>query len=217
MRWMARLLVPTILTVVSPLAHAEEWPKWLGPRGDSISHEAISQSWPAAGPAKVWEQKVGFGFSSPIGFDGKVYLFTQTGDQDTLHAFDAATGKPLWSVAYACTVSADQSQAKNPESIFPLPLATPRSITGISTPTAAGVISSAGRSKTALKSGTPGFSKSSTKRSSHGTRRPARWSRKSSSTSRAARAAQPPSRSTKHPAKLPGRARRPTSAGTPRR
>jgi len=125
MRLMARLLVPTILTVVSPLAHAEEWPKWLGPRGDSISHEAISQSWPAAGPAKVWEQKVGFGFSSPIGFGGKVYLFTQTGDQDTLHALDAATGKPVWSVAYACTVSADQPQAKNPESAFPLPLATP--------------------------------------------------------------------------------------------
>jgi outer membrane protein assembly factor BamB len=125
MRAIARLLVPTILTIASPLARAEEWPKWLGPKGDSISHEAISQHWPDAGPAKVWEQKVGYGFSSPIGFDGKVYLFTQINDQDTLRAFDAATGKPVWAVAYACTVLVDQANAKNPESGFPLPLATP--------------------------------------------------------------------------------------------
>ena len=125
MHSIARILIPTVLTLAAPLAHAEEWPKWLGPRGDGISHEAIAPRWPAAGPAKLWEQKVGYGYSSPIGFDGKVYIFTQVNDQDTLRALDASTGKPAWTAAYACTIPADASQAKNPESAFPLPLATP--------------------------------------------------------------------------------------------
>ena len=103
----------------------EEWPHWLGPRGNGISSEHIAESWPPGGPKKVWEQKVGLGYSSPIGFGGSVYLFTQQGRTDTLTAFDAETGSVVWSQSYTCTTPADSPQAANPENGLPLPAATP--------------------------------------------------------------------------------------------
>lgn len=125
MRWFPLLLASTLLCVPSAFAASEEWPKWLGPNGDGISHEPIADKWPDAGPRKVWEQKVGLGYSSPIGFEGKVYLFSQQGNLDTLTAFDAETGKPAWSQSYAVTIKADQGQARNGSNGLPLPLATP--------------------------------------------------------------------------------------------
>ena len=103
----------------------QEWPKWMGPNGDGIVTDAIADSWPANGPPKVWEQNVGLGYSSPIGFEGKIYLFSQKANQDTLTAFDADSGKPLWTQAYDVTTKADGPQAKNTSNGMPLPLATP--------------------------------------------------------------------------------------------
>ena len=118
-------LAMSLLCASSLFAASEEWPKWLGPNGGGISHEPIAQKWPEKGLPKVWEQKVGLGYSSPIGFEGKVYLFTQKGDQDTLTAFEADTGKVVWSQGYPVTIKADQGQAKNTSNGMPLPLATP--------------------------------------------------------------------------------------------
>src|SRR5688572_22300385 len=78
-------------------AGAEEWPQWRGPRNDGIVQgERLSDAWPAGGPKKLWEAEVGVGFSSPVAVDGKVYVFTLDGDKDTLYAFDAEKGTPLW-------------------------------------------------------------------------------------------------------------------------
>jgi outer membrane protein assembly factor BamB len=108
-------------------ARAQEWPKWLGPNGDGISHEPIAASWPGDGPKKVWEQKCGVGYSSPIALDGKVYLFNQVGSQDMLTAFDAESGRVLWSQGYEGMVKGDPSgpQDINPDSGFAVVLATP--------------------------------------------------------------------------------------------
>lgn len=107
-------------------ALAEEWPKWLGPNGNGIStQEGLLDQWPQGGPEKVWSAHVGRGFSSPIGFDGKVYLLSMRGSNDNLTAFDAATGKVIWSEANAVTHRADQPQARNDDNGLPLPLATP--------------------------------------------------------------------------------------------
>ena len=78
----------------------QEWPKWMGPNGDGIATDPIADSWPANGPPKIWEQKVGEGFSSPIALDGKIYLFSQKGSEDALSSFDADSGKPLWSQSH---------------------------------------------------------------------------------------------------------------------
>jgi outer membrane protein assembly factor BamB len=104
---------------------AEEWPKWLGPNGDNISTEPIAAAWPSSSPQKLWEQKVGYGYASPIAVDGRVYLFYQAGTQDTLTAFNADSGKPLWSQGYTCGTKADRANDKNPDNEMPVVLATP--------------------------------------------------------------------------------------------
>lgn len=127
------ILLPTIVLGASAIlcaaalgASNEEWPKWLGPNGTNISPDAgISARWPEAGPRKVWEQKVGLGYSSPIGFEGKIYLFSQRGDKDVLAQFDADSGQPGWSQSYTVETRADAGQAANEENHLPLPLATP--------------------------------------------------------------------------------------------
>ena len=87
--------------VATARAATEEWPQWRGPKGDSIVREAgLLDKWPEGGPKKVWNQAVGAGFSSPIGFEGKVYLFSLAGSKETLTAFDAESGKPAWSQSY---------------------------------------------------------------------------------------------------------------------
>lgn len=127
MRGTKVFLAAVALSASALVCQAGEWPKWLGPNGTGISTEPIANQWPSGGPRKVWEQKVGLGYSSPIALDGKVYLFYQVGDQEKLTAFDAESGKPVWTQSYKDTVRADPSgpQDTNPDSGFPLPLATP--------------------------------------------------------------------------------------------
>lgn len=87
-------------------APAEEWPQWLGPRLDGISREIqIADGWPADGPPRLWEAEVGLGHASPIALGGRVYVFTNLVGREALTAFDAATGKLVWSVESPCSWS----------------------------------------------------------------------------------------------------------------
>lgn len=93
----------SLLTVLgmSGIAAAEGWPRWMGPDGTGISTETgLAESWPESGPRKLWTQKVGIGYSSPIALDGKVYMFSQIERKDALHAFDAESGKVIWEQSY---------------------------------------------------------------------------------------------------------------------
>jgi outer membrane protein assembly factor BamB len=77
---------------------AEDWPRWRGPRGDAISRETgIVSEFPADGPAQLWSADVGVGYSSPVAQNGRVYLFTLNDRKEVLTAFDAHSGKILWS------------------------------------------------------------------------------------------------------------------------
>lgn len=72
---------------------AEDWPQWRGPRGDGISRETgLLRQWPRNGPGRLWG-----GYSSPVAKDGRVYLLHARPGKDILTAFDAETGKVVWS------------------------------------------------------------------------------------------------------------------------
>jgi outer membrane protein assembly factor BamB len=85
--------------VLSWTARGEEWPRWRGPRGDGISHEAAGETWPAGGLPESWRVHVGVGYSSPIGVGGRIYLFqaSSEGATETLTAYDADSGHVIWS------------------------------------------------------------------------------------------------------------------------
>ena len=73
------------------------WPQWRGPRRDGVCRETgLLQSWPEAGPKRLWAADgLGGGYSSPIITQGTIYI---TGDVDKeLHIFALTLdGKPKW-------------------------------------------------------------------------------------------------------------------------
>lgn len=124
-----RLITLILAVLTAPWAasaRAEDWPKWLGPEGTGISKETgLLDKWPANGPRQLWSAKVGEGYSSPIAFEGKVYLFAQDGRNDTLTAFNADTGKVVWQQSNPAKREPQQSQGANSENGLAVPQATP--------------------------------------------------------------------------------------------
>jgi outer membrane protein assembly factor BamB len=88
------------------------WTQWRGPQRDG--HAAVAP--PAAfadKPANVWKVDVGLGHSSPLVADGRVYLHTRQGDQETVAAFDLASGKPLWTERYPAPLKVDSAASSH--------------------------------------------------------------------------------------------------------
>ncbi|HUQ69374.1 MAG TPA: PQQ-binding-like beta-propeller repeat protein [Planctomycetaceae bacterium] len=80
---------------------AEDWPCFLGPRGDNTSTETgLLDKFPTNGVPIVWEKKTGTGYSAPSVRGGSVVLHHRVGGEELVESFDAATGKPAWRHAY---------------------------------------------------------------------------------------------------------------------
>ena len=85
---------------------AVDWPQWRGPNRDAvISDPKFTITSLPAEPKVLWKIPVGLGLASPVvSGSSAVYLDAQSG-QETVHCVDAATGKPVWSVPLAPTVT----------------------------------------------------------------------------------------------------------------
>jgi outer membrane protein assembly factor BamB len=100
----ARVELIALLVVVSVTgALAGDWPGYLGPKRDGTSSEkGLLRSWPPEGPQVLWTTPVGAGYGGPAVSAGKVYLLDRDETVgDRLRCLDFATGKDLWSFAYA--------------------------------------------------------------------------------------------------------------------
>ncbi len=74
-----------------------DWPRFLGPTDNAASPETgLLKTWPAAGPAKVWEVEKGSSFAAPIVVWPHVLLFHRWQDKETLECLEAETGKRRW-------------------------------------------------------------------------------------------------------------------------
>jgi outer membrane protein assembly factor BamB len=90
-------------TILATNAWSEDWPRWRGPNVNGISTETgWLTTWPANGPKRVWEAKVGIGYSTVSVSKGRLFTMGNTDDQDTVYCLDALTGKELWKHTYAC-------------------------------------------------------------------------------------------------------------------
>lgn len=86
------------LLIAGSLSHAGDWPQILGPQRNGMAvDEKLIDSIPATGLPKIWEARVGSGAAGVVVRGDIAVLFHRLRDQDTLSAYDAATGKPLWS------------------------------------------------------------------------------------------------------------------------
>ena len=84
---------------------AEDWPQWRGPNRDGVCGETgLLETFRAGGLKVRWRVPVGWGFSSPVVAQGRVFLadseLTKPKARERLHCLDEATGKPLWTHSY---------------------------------------------------------------------------------------------------------------------
>jgi outer membrane protein assembly factor BamB len=98
-------VAPFALLLLSSALRADDWQQWRGPNRDGVwSETGILESFPASGLKVRWRVPVGWGFSSPVVAQGRVYLadslVAKPKAQERVQCFDETTGKPLWSHVY---------------------------------------------------------------------------------------------------------------------
>jgi outer membrane protein assembly factor BamB len=82
-------------------SRATDWPQFLGPdRNGVYSGGDLAEQWPSGGPQKIWEKKIGSGFSNSVVANGRLILFHRVGNDEVVDALDAASGKGIWSYKY---------------------------------------------------------------------------------------------------------------------
>jgi outer membrane protein assembly factor BamB len=95
----------TLWLLPSAVLPAEDWPQWRGPNRDGMCDETgLLESFPADGLTVRWRVPVGWGFSSPVVAQGRVYLadsqVVKPTAKERVHCLDEGTGKALWTHVY---------------------------------------------------------------------------------------------------------------------
>ncbi|MDB5319948.1 MAG: Pyrrolo-quinoline quinone [Phycisphaerales bacterium] len=96
---MTRILTALLAIFVSLPALAEDWPQWRGP--ERTGHVAAGARVPDALPADpkiLWHIPQANGVASPVVSGGRVFTLDAQDNKETVHAYDAATGKSLWAL-----------------------------------------------------------------------------------------------------------------------
>jgi len=79
----------------------EDWPRFLGPRGDNTSEETgLLDKWSPNGVPLLWEKEVGSGYSAPSVRGRLLVLHHRAGDREVVECSDAVNGNRIWRYAY---------------------------------------------------------------------------------------------------------------------
>lgn len=87
-------------------AWAVDWPQWRGMNRDGVWNEpGVLDAFPALSLHVLWRAPCGQGWSSPVIANGRVYLIDselqKPAAKERVRCFDEATGRLLWTHAYA--------------------------------------------------------------------------------------------------------------------
>ena len=78
-----------------------DWPRFLGPTGDSKSSEiGLQVPWPKEGPRVVWQKPLGTGYGIGTISQGRLYQYDRTNDKSQLICMNAETGDELWTFSH---------------------------------------------------------------------------------------------------------------------
>ena len=77
--------------------------QWRGAARDGVVTGFIAPaSWPEA-LVRKWKVEIGTGYATPLVVGNRVYQFSRLGDNETMTALDADSGKVLWQAGYPVT------------------------------------------------------------------------------------------------------------------
>lgn len=104
MRLNSRLAIAGIAGVIclNAASFADDWPTHRGPNCNGISTESGWSPQAINKPKILWKANVGFGASSMVTSNGKLYTMGNRDDTDTVYCFNADTGEVLWKHSYPC-------------------------------------------------------------------------------------------------------------------
>ena len=89
------LLLAIVFLTTAPVC--AQWPQWGGPqRNFKVEATGLADSWPEAGPPRLWERELGEGYAALV-VDGDV-LFTmyRRGGEEFTVALDTRDGRTIW-------------------------------------------------------------------------------------------------------------------------
>lgn len=94
-------LLPARAPAADPAAPAAPgdvyWTDFRGPHRDGRYTQApLRTDWPAAGLEPLWAQPIGGGYASFAVAQGRAFTIEQRREQEVVAAYDAATGRELW-------------------------------------------------------------------------------------------------------------------------
>ncbi len=78
------------------------WPQYLGPdRNATIKNVSIAESWPDAGPKKLWSIPLGSGYGGASIYENEVFVLDRiVGQADVLRCLDLNSGEEKWTYQY---------------------------------------------------------------------------------------------------------------------
>jgi hypothetical protein len=104
--------------LAAPLAGADDWPQWLGPKRDSVWRETgVLRELPQGGPIVKWRTPINGGYAGPAVAGGRVFVmdYVTDGDQtpnpdhrnqlegtERVLCLAADDGRQLWEYPYDC-------------------------------------------------------------------------------------------------------------------
>jgi outer membrane protein assembly factor BamB len=94
-------LAPAADAPLSTRKTGDDWPKFLGPNGNSVSNEkGIIAPWPREGLRIVWQKRTGVGYGMPSISQGRLFQFDKHERQARLACLNAETGEFIWQFEY---------------------------------------------------------------------------------------------------------------------
>jgi outer membrane protein assembly factor BamB len=112
-----RLSISVVLTFAAT-ARAGEWPQILGPNRNGVAvDEKLVDSFPAKGPATLWEHPVGEGYAGVAVAEGLAVVFHRVEDKEIVEGLEAATGKPVWKQTFPATYQGGINPDRGPRCV----------------------------------------------------------------------------------------------------
>jgi outer membrane protein assembly factor BamB len=91
---------PAAAAMAAPVGPLPSFPQFLGPSRDgTLDAPRLARDWTARPPRQLWRQPLGQGWSGFAVSGGVAVTQEQRGDEERVVAYEAASGRPLWSHA----------------------------------------------------------------------------------------------------------------------